>query len=206
MVQFPTRIPDRFGDTPNIIDLFLTSNPRLQHMVLTVYLQHMIPAVYLQHLTFDLSLVSDWDRANLVLINVLKTQFLQLSNRHNLPDNYPLFFNNAQFSLSSTLTTLGLSFTKNLNWHFHIYILAKSASNKLGVLWRLRPLFSPSQLLALYKGLISPCMEYGSHIRKGSTHTALFNRVKSKAFRLIKSPPPTNCLDSLSHRRSVASL
>ncbi|MPC34339.1 hypothetical protein E2C01_027724 [Portunus trituberculatus] len=27
LVQHPTRIPDRFGDTPNILDLFLTSNP-----------------------------------------------------------------------------------------------------------------------------------------------------------------------------------
>ena len=26
-MQFPTRIPDRLGDTPNILDLFLTSNP-----------------------------------------------------------------------------------------------------------------------------------------------------------------------------------
>ena len=27
MVQFPTHIPDHFGDTPNILDIFLTSNP-----------------------------------------------------------------------------------------------------------------------------------------------------------------------------------
>ena len=27
LVQFPTRIPDRLGDTSNILDLFLTSNP-----------------------------------------------------------------------------------------------------------------------------------------------------------------------------------
>ncbi|KAK8395869.1 hypothetical protein O3P69_005762 [Scylla paramamosain] len=27
LVQYPTRIPDRLGDTPNILDLFLTSNP-----------------------------------------------------------------------------------------------------------------------------------------------------------------------------------
>ena len=26
LVQFPTRIPDHFGDTPNILDLYLTSN------------------------------------------------------------------------------------------------------------------------------------------------------------------------------------
>ncbi len=27
LVQHPSRIPDRLGDRPNILDLFLTSNP-----------------------------------------------------------------------------------------------------------------------------------------------------------------------------------
>ncbi|MPC84507.1 hypothetical protein E2C01_079246 [Portunus trituberculatus] len=27
LVQYPTRIHDRLGDTPNILDIFLTSNP-----------------------------------------------------------------------------------------------------------------------------------------------------------------------------------
>ena len=49
-------------------------------------------------------------------------------------------------------------------------------------------------------------MEYGSHVLGGSTHTALLNWVESKAVRLITSPPLTDCLDSLSHRRNVASL
>ena len=40
----------------------------------------------------------------------------------------------------------------------------------------------------------------------GSTHRALLNRMESNAFRLINSSPLTDCLDSLSHRRNVASL
>ena len=52
--------------------------------------------------------------------------------------------------------------------------------------------------------LIRPYMEYGAHVWGGSTHTALLNRVEYKAFRLINSPPLTDCLDSLSHRRNVA--
>ena len=104
------------------------------------------------------------------------------------------------------MNILGLSFTKNLNWKSHISSLAKTASKKLGVLWRLRPFFSPSQLLALYRGLIRPCMEYVSHVWGGSTHTALLNRVESKAFRLINSSPLTDWLQSLNHRRNVASL
>ena len=61
--------------------------------------------VVLGRLHSDPSLVSDWDRANLVLFNASKTLFLQLSSRHNLPDNYPFFFNDIQLTLSSTLNT-----------------------------------------------------------------------------------------------------
>ena len=104
-------------------------------------------------LTSDVSLV-DWDRANLVLFNSSKIQFLQLSTRHNLPDNYILFFNDTQLSLSSTLNTLGLSFIRNLNWNFIYLLLLKSASKKLGVLWLLRPFFLPLSCL-LCTGLLS---------------------------------------------------
>ena len=49
-------------------------------------------------------------------------------------------------------------------------------------------------------------MEYCSHVWEGSTNTALLNRVESKAFHLINSPPLTDCLDYLRHRHNVASL
>ena len=77
---------------------------------------------------------------------------------------------------------------------------------KLGVLSHLRQFYSPPQLLTLYRGLIRPCMEYASHVWGGSTHTALLNRMESKAFRLINSAPLSDCLQLLSHRRYVASL
>ena len=71
--------------------------------------------------TSDHSLVTQWGRVYLVLFNISKTQYLQLSTQHHFPDNYLLFFNDSQLPLSSTLNTLGLSFTKNLNWQFHIF-------------------------------------------------------------------------------------
>ena len=49
------------------------------------------------------------------------------------------------------------------------------------------------------------CM-YGSHVREGSTHTALLNRVESKACCLINHRPLTDCLNYLSHWCNVASL
>ena len=159
-----------------------------------------------ERLTSDLSIISDWGRRNLVSFNASKTQFLHLSTRQNLPHNYPLFFNNTQLSPSPILNSLGLSFTQKLNWKFHILSLAKSASSRLGVLYRLQPFFSPHQLLTIYRGLVRPCMEYACHVWGGSTHTALLDRVESKAFRLISSPPLTSCLLPLKSRRNVASL
>ncbi|MPC65896.1 hypothetical protein E2C01_060034 [Portunus trituberculatus] len=61
-----------------------------------------------ERLTSDFPKISDWGRENLVVFNASKTQFLHLSTRHNLPDNYPLFFSDTQLSPSSTLIILGI--------------------------------------------------------------------------------------------------
>ncbi|MPC50342.1 hypothetical protein E2C01_044170 [Portunus trituberculatus] len=66
-----------------------------------------------QRLTFDLPNISDWGRENLVVFNASKTQFFHLSTRHNLPEDYLLFFNDTQLSPSSILNILGLSFAHN---------------------------------------------------------------------------------------------
>ena len=131
---------------------------------------------------------------------------MHISTRSNLPAQYPLFFDDTQLSPSPSLNILGISFSRDLNFKDHIISLAKSSCKKLGVLSRLRTFFSPAQLLTLYRGLIRPCMEYNSHVWGGSTHTALLNRVESKAFRLINSCPLTDSLQPLSLRRNVASL
>ena len=155
-------------------------------------------------LTSDLSLVFHWSTTHRILFNASKTESLQLSTRHNLQDNYLVLFNETLLPLSSTLNTLGQFFPKNFNWQFHSSTLAKLVSKKLGVLWRLRPFCSPSKLLALYRDLIRPFIKYGSHIWEDSNHTLY--RMESKVFRVINSPPLTNCLDYLSYLRNVASL
>ena len=57
----------------------------------------------------------------------------------------------------------------------------------------------------MYRGVVRHCMEYASHICGGSTHTALLEKVESRAFHLINSPALTNSLQSLSALRIVAS-
>ena len=101
---------------------------------------------------------------------------------------------------------LGIQVASILSWRDHITNIAKSASKKLGVLFRFREYFSASQLLKIYVGLIRPCLEYCSHIWGASPYTYLLDRVESKAIRLIGDASVTSSLDSLSLRRKVASL
>ena len=151
----------------------------------------------MERLASDLSRISNWVRESMVVFNASKTQFLHLTTRHNLPDTYNIFFENTELKPSPILNILGVSFSRDLSYKDHIVSLTKQASKRLGVLRRLRNFFTPSQLLALYRGVVRPCMEYASHIWGGSTHTALLEMVESRAFHLINSPALTNSLQSL---------
>ena len=100
--------------------------------------------VALEQITSDLSRISNWGRENMVVFNVSKTQFLHLSTPHNLPHNYDIFFENTQLKPSSFLNILSVSFSRDLSWKDRITSLSKQASERLGVLRRLRDFFTQS--------------------------------------------------------------
>ena len=52
-MQPPTRIPDHLGDTPNILDLFLTSNPSAYAVTLS---SPWVPPITISYLYIVLSL------------------------------------------------------------------------------------------------------------------------------------------------------
>ena len=106
----------------------------------------------------------------------------------------------------SSINILGVQISSNLSWRDHIVQIAKSATRKLGVLFRCRRYFSSDQLLKLYVGLIRPCLEYCSHIWGGSPSASILDRIEAKAIRLINNQALTSSLDPLSLRRKVASL
>jgi len=162
-------------------------------------------SILVSSLNSDLGRISDWGRSNLVKFNSTKTQFLPISLSI-LPTIPEIQFENAIIQPSNSIDMLGLTISSNLSWQPHIHNLARSASQKLGMLYRCRSYFTPEQLLRLYKGFIRPRLEYCSHVWGGSSSTHLLDRVESKAFRLIQSPTITSNLPSLSLRRNVASL
>ena len=153
----------------------------------------------------DLQSISEWGTRNLVKFNTSKTQLLTIS-LSNTPSNYPIIFEDSEIPSLNSVNILGLQISSNLSWRDHIVQIAKSASKKLGVLFRCKQYFNAAQLFKLYTGFIRPCLEYCSHIWGSSPYTSLLDRIESKVIRLIGDPSLTSTLDQLSLRRKVASL
>ena len=153
----------------------------------------------------DLQSISEWGTRNLVKFNTSKTQLLTISLSNN-PSNYPIIFEDSEIPPLNSVNILGLQISSSLSWRDHIVQIAKSASKKLGVLFRCKLYFNSTQLFKLYTGFIRPCLEYCSHIWGSSPYTSLLDRVESKAIRLISDPSLTSTLDPLSLRCKVASL
>src|SRR6201990_2854835 len=134
--------------------------PKTRHSILLLIL-NLLPPLHLELplvFIFPISFLQTWIEfpsgvVNLVKFNSLKTQLLEIS-LSKTPPNFSISFNGSPISPVDNINILGLNINKKMSWKPHITMVAKASSKKLGVLFRLRELFSSSQLLQLYKGLI----------------------------------------------------
>ena len=149
--------------------------------------------------------MSKWEARNLVKFNSLKTQLLAFYLA-NSPSNYSIIFEDLKILPLNSINILGLQISSSLSWRDHIVQIAKSASKKLGVLFRYKQYFNSAHIFKLYTGFICPCLDCCYQIWSTSPFTSLLDRVESKAIRLIGDSSSTSTLDPLSLRCKVASL
>ena len=106
--------------------------------------------------------------------------------------------------LKTNLSLLGITAETNMSWHTHVSDIAKRASQKLGILFRTKHLYSPEQLLILYKAQIRPTVEYCSHIWSAAPKNTLkmMDSIQKRAVRLINDSELTSNFDSLERPRN----
>ena len=154
----------------------------------------------------DLSRISDWGNEWQISLNSEKTKVLS-TNRYVNPKATPIFMSGTALEESSSIRLVGLTLSKDLTWNEYISSIAKKASMKVGSLYRARRCLSPEVILHLYKSLIRPCMEYCCHIWAGASVSVLnmLDRIQRRVINMV-GPKLSSNLQSLSHRRDVASL
>ena len=105
----------------------------------------------------------------------------------------------------SSFKMLGLTFSSKLDWGS--YVVAKTASKKIGALIRSMNILSPEVALCLYKSVIRLCIEYCCHVLAGasSCFLELLDGLQKRICRTV-GPSFVASLEPLAHRRSVASL
>ncbi|VEN38199.1 unnamed protein product [Callosobruchus maculatus] len=106
------------------------------------------------------------------------------------------------------IQAFGININNNMSWHDHVVSIAKTASQKLGVLFRCRKLYTPEQLLLLYKAQIRPSLEYCSHmwVCAPKCTLRLLDTIQKRVIRLIDTPYLTKDLHTQEHRKRVADL
>ncbi|VEN47725.1 unnamed protein product [Callosobruchus maculatus] len=158
-------------------------------------------------LTADIKAIVEWGLANKVQFNVQKTQATTLTKKSH--DGLPTVeMEGHPIVESPSVKLLGININNNISWHDHVVSIANTASQKLGVSFRCRKLYTPEQLLLLYKAQIRPLLEYYSHVWGCAPKHSLklLDTIQKKAIRLIDTPNLTKDLHSLEHRRRVAEL
>ncbi len=157
-------------------------------------------------LEMDLQSVVNWGKNWLVNFNASKTKLLSI-NHHRDPSLPPIRMSDSQLLESNSLRLLGLTLTADLRWNKYIESIASSTARKVGSLCRARKFFSPESILQIYKTTIRPCMEYCCHIWAGapSAYLGVLDKIQRRICNLI-GPDLASRLQSLSHRRAVASL
>nr|CAI5851059.1 unnamed protein product [Callosobruchus analis] len=155
----------------------------------------------------DIKKIVEWGLVNKVQFNVQKTQATTLTKK-SLVGLPMLEMEGRLFVEFPSIKLLGISINNNMSWHDHVATIAKTASQKLGVLFRCRKLYTPEQLFLLYKAQIRPSLEYCSHVWDCAPKYSLklLDSIQNRAIRLIDAPNLTKDLHSLAHRRRVVGL
>lgn len=98
---------------------------------------------------------SKWYASNLLKGNLSKYQTMTL--KHNRTENNtPLHFQGNTIKSSDCLKLLGVTIDEQLNFNTHINEICRKASQRVGVMLKLKKLIPTNAKLTLYKSAILP--------------------------------------------------
>lgn len=130
------------------------------------------------------NLATTWYDSNLLAGNLKKYQVLNLGFNQN---DSNICVNNVEIETKDNITLLGVVLDSNLNFSEHIISICKKASQRIGVLMRLRNLIPRKSKLILFKSAILPFLTYCHlvwHFCKASD-TRKLERLQERGLRAV---------------------
>lgn len=155
----------------------------------------------------ELTTVSTWFNANLLSLNIKKTNYILFSNKTN-PDIQILIGNEKVARVFQT-KFLGIIIQANLKWKEHISLVANKTVKTLGVMNKIKHFLTSAYLKNLYQSLIEPYLTYCCIVwAKPDKSTALETLLKlqKRSVRIISHSWYRACSRPLFHKFSILSI
>lgn len=149
-------------------------------------------------LNHDLILVSAWARQWLVNFNPNKTEAMLFSYRQS--EEYPnLIFDGVNIKFVSDHKHLGLIFSDNMKWNVHIESILNRASRMIGIMRKLKYVFSRRALNQTYISFVRPVLEYSSIVWDGCTveQRNSLEKLQNESARIVTGLTKSVSLDRL---------
>ena len=145
-----------------------------------------------------LNKIAEWFCANQLSLNIKKTQYMIFSNgNHNFSGNITI--GEEVVKWVSSVKFLGINIDEKLLWKEQIYSVHAKLSKSVGILYKVKHLFTRNWLLKLYNAFVLPHITY-CNVIWCSTHQSYLNDVifnQKRALKLALNVPsntPSNVI------------
>ena len=111
-------------------------------------------------LEHDLTIISDWFRANKLTLNVNKTVFMLFHPKGKKSDEY-ITFEDKKIRNSHETKFLGMWLNDNMSWESHIRQLTIKIKRNMSLLRKSKNILKTNAMLPIYYGHIHSHLKYG---------------------------------------------
>ena len=137
-------------------------------------------------INYDLRILCNWAAQWLIKFNPLKTvaELFMLKHVYSFPH---LVFENTQIEFVENHKHLGLTLSNTGKWNCHIENIAKTSSNILGIMKKLKYTLSRAALNQIYISYVLPVLEYSSVVWDDCSdyNTNTLEKIQHEAARIV---------------------
>ena len=135
----------------------------------------------------DLDKITQWAARWLVSFNPTKTESIIISRKLNRIQHPPIFMQNHQIVEVDYHKHLGIYFSNDCTWHYHIDHIKEKAWFRINVMRKLKFRLDRKSLETIYIAFIRPLLEYGDVIWDNCTQYEKLelDKIQNEAARIV---------------------
>ena len=143
------------------------------------------------YLNEDMSQISQWLKANDLILNHKKTKCIFFGTKKMPPTILPIIIDNVNIERVDSLRFLGVQVDHRLSWRDHLEMICDKISKGIAILHRVHRVFTTGILKTLYFSFVYPYINY-CNLVWGNAPTTCLRRLyilQKKAIKLIFNLP-----------------